>query len=99
MTTVTLTDAALFWNRVLLDALLVDSRKPLAEMEQGGVTRTSRAAAIVHLAIHDAVNGVNRIFLPYLVQDRALPGASAPAAGATAAHTTLSVLYPSQKKT
>jgi membrane-associated phospholipid phosphatase len=93
----TLPDAALFWNSVLLDALLTDSLKLPTKMEQGGVTRASRAAAIVHAAIHDAVNGVERNYLPYLVQDRAPAGASAAVAAATAAHTALSGLYPSQR--
>lgn len=66
-------NAALFWNKVFLDAALADSKKmspappgsppppqngPLLQ-EQGGPTRTSRAGAIVHLAIHDAVNGID----------------------------------------
>lgn len=93
----TTSDAAFFWNDVLLDALLVDDQKPKPQREQGGVTRASRAAAIVHAAIHDAVNGVNRRFAPYLIQDRAPAGASIEAAAAGAAHATLSGLYPSQR--
>ena len=90
-------DAAFFWNQALLDALLADDKKP--QREQGGVTRASRAAAIVHAAVHDAVNGVERRNSSYLVQDRAPTGASIEAAAAGAAHATLSGLYPSQKAT
>ena len=43
-------DEALYWNDVLLTAALDDSNKPKAQQEQGGPTRTSRAAAIVHAA-------------------------------------------------
>jgi hypothetical protein len=91
------TDAAFFWNEVLLDALLVDDKKLKPQREQGGVTRASRAAAIVHAAIHDAVNGVERRNTPYLIQDRAPTGALIRAAAAGAAHATLSGLYPSQR--
>lgn len=96
---ITPSDAAFVWNEVLLDALLVDDRKDKLQREQGGVTRASRAAAIVHVAIHDAVNGVERKLSPYLVQDRAPAGASIAAAAAGAAHATLSGLYPSQRAT
>jgi hypothetical protein len=91
------TDAAFRWNQVLLDALLVDDKKPRTQREQGGVTRATRAAAIVHAAIHDAINGVDRRNTPYLVQDRVSASASIEAAAAGAAHTTLSGLFPSQK--
>jgi hypothetical protein len=90
-------DAAFYWNAVLLDALLRDDQKPKPQREQGGVTRASRAAAIVHAAIHDAVNGVDRRYTPYLIQDRAPAGASPDAAAAGAAHATLVGLYPSQR--
>jgi hypothetical protein len=52
-------DAALFWNEVFLNAALADSLKPFSQQEHGGPTRTSRAAAIIHIAIHDAVNGID----------------------------------------
>jgi len=90
-------DAAFRWNQVLLDALLVDDKKPKPQREQGGVTRASRAAAIVHAAIHDAINGVDQRNTPYLVHDRAPSNASIEAAAAGAAHATLSGLYPSQR--
>ncbi len=54
-------NAALFWNGVLLEAMLADSKKPAPQQEQGGPTRASRAAAIVHAAIHNAVNGVHQL--------------------------------------
>lgn len=90
-------DAAFYWNAVLQDVLLRDDLRPKNQREQGGVTRASRAAAIVHAAIHDAVNGADRRYTPYLVQDRAPAGASPAAAAAGAAHATLVGLYPSQR--
>ncbi len=93
-----MTDAALFWNEVLLAAATTDSQKPAQLQEQGGPTRTSRAAALVHAAIHDAVNGVTPVFPTYQV---ALPGTvptgSTPEEAANGAgHRTLCALYPSQ---
>jgi hypothetical protein len=94
-------DAALFWNEVLFAAATTDSQKPMALQEQGGPTRTSRAAALVHTAVHDAVNGVTPVFPAYQV---ALPGTvpsgSTPDEAADgAAHRTLCALYPSQGAT
>ncbi len=94
-------DAALFWNEVLFAAATTDSQKPMALQEQGGPTRTSRAAALVHTAVHDAVNGVTPVFPAYQV---ALPGTvpsgSTPDEAADgAAHRTLCALYPSQSAT
>jgi hypothetical protein len=90
-------NAVFVWNEVLRNALLEDDKKPKDRREQGGVTRASRAAAIVHAAIHDAINGVDRRITPYLVQDRAPAGATIEGAAAGAAHTTLSGHYPSQQ--
>lgn len=53
-----------------------------------------RSAAIVHVAIFDAVNGIERRFVPYHVQEHAAPGARADAAAVQAAYTTLVALYP-----
>jgi hypothetical protein len=92
-------DAAFFWNDVLLHAALTDSKKQRANQEQEGPTRTSRAAAIVHAALHDAVNSVERRNSPYLVQDRAPAGSLPEAAAAGSAHAALSDLYPSQAAT
>jgi hypothetical protein len=91
-------ETTFFWNRVLLNAACADSKKDLASQEQGGPTRTSRAAAIVHAALHDAVNGVDRENRPYFFKDLAPPTASSPhAAAAAAAHAALSNLYKSQQ--
>ncbi len=73
------------WNSVALE-LMVDPG-PIIE---------SRAFAIFHAAIHDAVNGVDRHYKPYTA-DVSSPGASVEAAVATAAHDVLISLSPSQR--
>lgn len=62
----------------------------------GGVF-VPRSLAIVHLAIHDAVNAVDRRYEPYAVDTRAPAGTSIDAAAAGAAHGALVALYPVQK--
>jgi Vanadium chloroperoxidase N-terminal domain len=97
-------DHILYWNGVALEANRRDfSNEPGTEKpkpEQGGPTLSSRALAIVHLAMYDAHAGVvNNVALPrYLVgPPNPPPGSSASAAVATAAHTCLTVLYPRQR--
>ena len=58
---------------------------------------TSRKAAIVQVAVFDAVNGIERKYQPYLVTERAPRRARQAAAAAQAAYTTLLALYPAQK--
>jgi hypothetical protein len=53
-----------------------------------------REVAIVDLAMFDAINGITRIYRPYLVQERADGPASAEAAAASAAATALAALHP-----
>jgi hypothetical protein len=88
-------DAVLDWNAVLLQANAVDHG--LAQPDQPGPGRTARAFAIVHAAIYDAVNGIQRRFDPYLVAARAPHGADVRAAVAGAAYTTLVGLFPQQR--
>jgi PAP2 superfamily len=58
----------------------------------------SRAFAILHAAIHDAVNGVERRYKPYTANISS-PGASLEATVATAARDVLVALSPSQRET
>src|SRR5207244_160361 len=67
--------------------------------EQLGPGRASRAMAIVHIAIFDAVNAFTGEWQSFTEQDPAPPGASMDAAIAQAAHDTLASLYPSQADT
>jgi hypothetical protein len=79
------------WNRIMLDALLVPPSvtPPAAE----------RPAAIVHAAIFDAVNGIERRYTPIHVLPDAPPGASQRAAAVQAAYASLVHLFPGQKAT
>lgn len=65
-----------------------------------GAIRTppaARALAMVHLAIFDSVNAIDRKFTPYVVGDLADSAASPEAAAAAAAHAVLVNLYPSRQ--
>jgi vanadium chloroperoxidase len=97
-------DHILYWNEVVLEANRRDfSNVPGTDKpspEQGGPTLSSRAMAIVHLAMYDAHAGVvGGASLPrYLAAPASPPpGASAAAAVARAAHVCLCALYPRQK--
>ncbi len=95
-------DPILFWNDVALEANRVSHTIPEDPKlrEQNGPTLSSRALAIVHLAMYDAFAGAsgNPANLPaYLTSGPAAAGASIDAAVAAAAHATLSSLFPSQK--
>lgn len=96
----------LYWNGVLLEATRRDhtlgmTRTPSGDAgsAHGGPTRTSRAMAIVSIAIHDAVCAVENPSAAYLTKKagRAVPameGASVDDVVAGAAHAALKALYP-----
>lgn len=95
------TERLLYWNQVAIDATGLDhtpvaSGDPRVFGEQLGPHRASRAMAIVHLAIYEAVNAIMGGFQPYSGYIPASRKASIDAAVAQAAHDTLVVLYPSQ---
>jgi PAP2 superfamily protein len=83
-------DVVTDWNGVMLDAIRVDRTAP---------PKASRAMAIVHVSIFDAVNGVLGGFTPFHVTDHAPAGASPEAAAAAAAHKALVALFPAQRAT
>ncbi|WP_437902076.1 phosphatase PAP2 family protein [Sorangium sp. So ce327] len=88
-------DAVLDWNAVALDAVAEDTARARGR-DQRGPTRVSRALAIVHAAIFDAVNSIVPRYEPYsILLD--MPDASIDAAVATAAHRTLTALFPRQR--
>lgn len=58
----------------------------------------TRSVAIVHVAMFDAVNAIDRRYTPYRVQGSTAAGASREAAAAAAAHFALVRLYPDQAK-
>ena len=80
-------DVVLHWNEVLLQSL--PSQPPRVPL--------SRNMAMVHLAIFDAVNAIDRSYEPYHANVHASRGASMEAAAAQAAHDTLSALYPTRQ--
>jgi hypothetical protein len=82
-------DVVLQWNSVMFDALRADATQP-------GPTFAARNLAIVHAAMYDAINAVERAYQPYLVDRVAPEGTSAEAAGASAAYHAALGLYPLQ---
>ena len=93
-------DPVLRWNEIALDAVVDDHSGTFGAPEQGGPTRTSRALAIVHIAIFDALNAIVGGHEPYIPVDlpaATLENASVEAAVSQAARDTLTSLYPSQQ--
>ena len=92
------------WNQIAIDATGLD-HTPVAPGEsrvfgeQLGPGRASRAMAIIHLAIFDAVNAIEGGYKSYTGVGPAPFGTSMKAAIAQAAHDTLVALFPSQAPT
>jgi len=80
------------WNQLLLSIVNTPGAQPAS-------IQPTRNFAIVHAAIYDAVNAVDRTHEPYLISIRAPRGASETAAADAAARTALLGLYPSQQAT
>lgn len=77
------------WNLVATSASFAAGQAPPVQ---------TRALAIMHIAIHDVLNAVDRRYGPYILETRAPQGASATAAVAAAARDTLIALIPSQRE-
>ena len=90
-------DSILFWNAVALEANRVSHSDP-DKRQQNGPTLSSRALAIVHLAMYDAFAAVAGGLPRYLPGAPPPPptGSSRRDAVAGAAHITLSALYSAQ---
>jgi hypothetical protein len=89
------------WNEVAVNSSGLDHTPvPLGDPrifgEQLGPARASRAIAIVHIAIFEAVNAIKGGYQSYVGISKASPSASVDAAVAQAAHDTLNALFPSQ---
>jgi hypothetical protein len=78
------------WNQVLLSIVNTPGAQPAN-------IQPTRNFAILHAAIYDAVNAIDRSHEPYLVSVRAPRDASEVAAADAAAHTALVGLYPAQQ--
>lgn len=80
-------DAVTDWNNVALDAIKVNKDTSV---------KSSRVLAMVHLAVFDSVNSVERKYEPYCVNVVVSADISAEAAAAVAAHDVLAGVYPAQ---
>jgi PAP2 superfamily protein len=78
------------WNQATLQLLAAPGVQPIT-------VHPTRTLALVHVAMHDAVNAIRREYEPYLVREWAPGGASARAAAIAAGHGVLTQLYPSQR--
>lgn len=82
------------WNATLLTIVRTTGAQPKT-------VHPTRSFAIMHAAIYDAVNAIDRTHKPYLValDDRVSPSASQDAAAASAAHEVLLAIYPTFQAT
>jgi hypothetical protein len=78
-------DAVLDWNKIAIETAIANGANPFQQ---------ARFAAIVQLAVFEAVNAVTREYEPYLGTIVAPAGASAEAAAVGAAHRVLSTYFP-----
>jgi hypothetical protein len=78
-------DVVTDWNTAALNAIRAAGTTP---------PRASRALAILHVSIFDAVNGILRTHEPYLVPSAVPASASTTAAASAAAHRVLAELFP-----
>jgi PAP2 superfamily len=77
-------DAVLDWNKIAVDTAVANKQSPLAQ---------ARYAAIVQLAVFEAVNAIKGDYRPYLGTVTARPHASAEAAAIEAAYKVLSTYF------
>jgi hypothetical protein len=76
------------WNQIFIDTLIATNTAN---------SSSQRLGAIVHTAVFDAYNGLERRYTPVFVHSTAPRGASRRAAVVAAAYTTLVGLFPSQQ--
>ena len=76
------------WNQIFIDTLIATNTPN---------SSSQRLGAIVHTAIFDAYNGIERRYTPIFVHPKAPPGASRRAAVIAAAYTALVGLFPSRQ--
>jgi hypothetical protein len=76
------------WNQIFIDTLIATNTAN---------SSSQRLGAIVHTAIFDAYNGIERRYTPIFVHNEAPNGASRRAAVIAAGYTALAGLFPSQK--
>jgi hypothetical protein len=81
-------DQVLDWNQIFVDTLIATNTPN---------SSSQRLGAIVHAAIFDAYNGIERRYAPIFVDDQAPAGASRRAAVIAAAYRTLVALFPARE--
>ncbi|MFN0058569.1 MAG: vanadium-dependent haloperoxidase [Planctomycetota bacterium] len=81
-------DVIIDWNNVLLDTIRATGGPPCP---------IARAGALMHVAMYDAVNSIERTHEPYLSLLTPPAGTSAVAAAAAASHHILVALYPARE--
>jgi hypothetical protein len=81
-------DPVLEWNQIFVETLIATNTVGAAG---------TRSGAIVHTAIFDAYNGIEKRYAPIFVHNEAPHGASRRAAVIAAAYTALTGLFPSRK--
>jgi hypothetical protein len=90
------TSWVLRWNQIAIDASGADHAGLGEELGPG---RSSRAMAIVHIAMFDALNAIVGGYESYTDQRRVFGNVSQKAAIAQAAHDTLVAVFPAQQAT
>ena len=83
-------DVVLDWNTIAVNTAVANHQNPFAQ---------ARYAAIVQLAVFEAVNPIRGDYQPYLGTITAPPGASAKAAAIQAAYHVLSTYFPASAST
>jgi len=83
-------DVVLDWNTIAVNTAVANKQSPFAQ---------ARYAAIVQLAVFEAVNAITGEYQPYLGTITAPPGASTEAAAIEAAYQVLSTYFPSSAST
>src|SRR5688572_68807 len=78
-------DVVTDWNTAALNAIRANRTSP---------PEASRTLAILHVAIYDAINGIDRRHEPYFVRSEVQAGVNKEAAGSAAAHRVLVTLFP-----
>jgi len=81
-------DVVLDWNEIAVNTAIANGQNPFAQ---------ARYAAIVQVAVFEAVNTIKGDYQPYLGTIPASPGASAKAAAIQAAYRVLSTYFPSSQ--
>ena len=82
-------DAVLDWNDVTLAEVTASGQLP---------PDGARTMAMVHVAVFDALNAIDRRYEPVALAERGPEGASTDAAAASASYTVLAALFPSREQ-